>query len=463
MLPEGWRFRGNEKKPNSKHFLSYEVTMFKSYRKAQEYISSFMSEMDLERFAAYADGESKVNRNSSYEWVDDPSLPKGWRSRFSESKKFYLAPTSEQFPVRRLVLKFMVEKNYPEEDLEKTRSSLGEEGWRGSTLLPEGWRFRPKEKSKSGAKDFLTKDGMYFKSFKTAREYAAANCSPAEVMKLDEFAEGESKVNRTSSYEWVDDPSLPKGWRRRFSESKKFYLAPTNEQFPVRRLVLKFMVEKNYPEEDLEKTRSSLGEEGWRGSTLLPEGWRFRPKEKSKSGAKDFLTKDGMYFKSFKTSKQYATANCSPAEVTMLDEFALEESRRSRLSEVSYNWEKDDSLPEGWKLRRIKGPKGKVFLLAPNGDSFPTRQSALRFLIQNEMKQSDIEKMREGLHCENWLSHNLLPKGWKMRSAGKDKNSKVFLTREAKFISGYKQAAIFIKESKKLSKRDSERFVHTYE
>ena len=331
------------------------------------------------------------------------------------------------------------------------------EGWQEHPLLPEGWRFRGSEK-KLNSKRFLSYEVTMFKSFRKAQEYISSYMSEEDLERFAAYAEGESKVNRSSSYEWVDDPSLPKGWRSRLSEAKKFYLAPTNEQFPVRRLVLKFMVEKNYPEEDLEKTRSSLGEEGWKESALLPEGWRFRPKE-HKTGAKDFLTKEGVFFKSFKTTKEYAAANCSPAELTKLDEFAVEESRKSRLSEVIYNWKEDESLPEGWKLRHIKGPRGKVFLLAPNGDTFPTRQSALRFLVQNEMKQSDIEKMREGLHCENWHSHNLLPKGWKMRSAGKEKNSKVFLTREAKFISGYKQAAIFIKESKKLSNRDAARFV----
>ena len=318
--------RGGEKKVNSKHFLSYEVTLFKSYRKAKEYICNFMSEEDLARFAAYAEGESKVNRTSSYEWTEDPSLPKGWKSRLYEAKKFYLAPTGEQFPVRRLALKFMVENYYPVEDLEKTRISLGEEGWKESPLLPEGWRFRKKE-HRSGP-------------------------------------------NR---------------------------------------------------------------------------------------GSMDFLTKEGVHFKSFKTTREYAEANCSQTDVAKLDEFAVEESRKNRLTEVGYNWEEDESLPEGWKLRHIKGPKGKVFYLAPNGDSFPTRQSALRFLIQNDMRQSDIEKMREGLHCENWHSHNLLPKGWKMRSS--EKNTKVFLTKEAKFISGYKQAAIFINESKKLSKGDADRSV----
>ena len=135
MLPEGWRVRGSEKKMNVKEFLSYEVTMFKSYRKAQEYISSYMSEKDLERFAAYAEGESKVMRSSCYEWMDDPSLPKGWRSRLSEAKKFYLAPTNEQFPVRRLVLKFMVEKNYPEDKKSNNLTSISEVcDWKSSAL-----------------------------------------------------------------------------------------------------------------------------------------------------------------------------------------------------------------------------------------------------------------------------------------------------------------------------------------
>ena len=45
-----------------------------------------------------------------------------------------------------------------------------------------------------------------------------------------------------------------------------------------------------------------------------------------------------------------------------------------------------------------------------------------------------------------------------MRSNEKTKNTKVFLTRDAKFISGYKQARIFIEESKELTKKDLLRF-----
>ena len=333
------------------------------------------------------------------------------------------------------------------------------DGWQEHPLLPEGWRVRAGEK-KVNSKQFLSYEVTLFKSYRKAKEYICSFMSEEDLARFAAYAEGESKVNRTSSYEWTEDPSLPKGWKSRLSEAKKFYLAPTGEQFPVRRLALKFMVENYYPVEDLEKTRISLGEEGWKESPLLPEGWRFRKKEHRSGpnrGSMDFLTKEGVHFKSFKTTREYAKANCSQTDVAKLDEFAVEESRKVRLTEVGYNWEEDESLPEGWKLRHIKGPKGKVFYLAPNGDSFQTRQSALRFLIQNDMRQSDIEKMREGLHCENWHSHNLLPKGWKMRSS--EKNTKVFLTKEAKFISGYKQAAIFINESKKLSKGDADRSV----
>ena len=279
----------------------------------------------------------------------------------------------------------------------------------------------------------------------------------ADLARFAEYAEGELKAARTTSFEWTEDPSLPEGWKSRMSEAKKFYLAPTNEQFPVRRLVLRFMVEQGYSEADLEVTRRSLVEEGWTESDLLPADWRFRSNPK-KPGTNYFLTKDGLYFKSLKTTRDYAALNCSHDILKKLEEFAIFESRKSRLEEVSSTWEEDESLPQGWKLRHIEGVKGRIFYLAPNGDSFPSRQSALRFLIQNGKSQPDIEKMREGLHCENWYSHSLLPIGWKMRSTEKAKNIKVFLTRDAKFIPGYKKAAMFIKTSKEFSKTDSTRF-----
>ena len=117
-------------------------------------------------------------------------------------------------------------------------------------------------------------------------------------------------------------------------------------------------------------------------------------------------------------------------------------------------WEEDGSLPQGWKLRHHAGPKGKIFYLAPNGDSFDTRVQALRFLISNEMEGR--EKMRMGLGVENWHSHPLLPRGWKLRSREGEKNSKTFLTKDATTITGYKQAARYIKD--KLTEKEVARF-----
>ena len=181
----------------------------------------------------------------------------------------------------------------------------------------------------------------------------------ADLARFAEYAEGESKAARTNSFEWTEDPSLPKGWRSRMSEAKKFYLAPTNEQFPVRRLVLRFMVEQGYSEADLEVTRRSLVEEGWTESDLLPAGWRFRSNPK-KPGTNHFLTKDGLYFKSLKTTRDYAALNCSHDILKKLEEFAIFESRKSRLEEVSSTWEEDESLPQGWKLRHIEGVKQRL-------------------------------------------------------------------------------------------------------
>ena len=458
MLPEGWRVKGFGTRTNNKYFLSFEATYFRSSKQAQAYISSYMSEADLARFVRYAKGESKVRTITSSEWEDDPTLPKGWKTRDSDAKKFFLAPTNEQFPVRRLVLKFMVEKGYPKHQVELTRKSLAEDGWRESPLLPDGWRFRANQKT-SYTKVFLTKEGAYFKSMKTAREFAETNCTQAEVTMLDEFAIEESRKGRMDEkgYNWEEDESLPKGWKLRHVEGPKgkvFFLAPNGDSFPTRQSALRHMIEEGYSKADVELTRSKLVDEGWKESPLLPLRWRFRPKTSEKKlGVKDFLTSNCKMFKSFKTAREFAVDNCTPAEVSKLDEFSKEDTRKCRL-EASYNWLKDKSLPEGWKLRHVEGPKGWVFYLAPNGDSFPTRVGALRFLIENKMSLTDIEQMRDGLHSENWHPHKLLPEGWRMRSNEKTKNTKVFLTRDAKFISGYKQARVFIEESKELTKKD---------
>ena len=125
-----------------------------------------------------------------------------------------------------------------------------------------------------------------------------------------------------------------------------------------------------------------------------------------------------------------------------------------RWSDPLARWEEDSSLPQGWKLRRHSGPKGKTFYLAPNGDSFDTRVQALRFLITNDMEGR--EKMRSGLGVENWHSHPLLPRGWRLRAREGEKNSKTFLTKDAITITGYKQAARYIKD--KLTEKEVARF-----
>ena len=109
---------------------------------------------------------------------------------------------------------------------------------------------------------------------------------------------------------------------------------------------MRFMVEQGYSEADLEVTRRSLVEEGWTESDLLPADWRFRSNPK-KPGTNYFLTKDGLYFKSLKTTRDYAALNCSHDILKKLEEFAIFESRKSRLEEVSSTWEEDESLPQG--------------------------------------------------------------------------------------------------------------------
>ena len=202
LLPAGWKVRAQEDKANSKDFLSKEVTVFKSYRKALEYISTYMGEGELVNFQLYSAEESKVSRTTNYQWEHHPSLPHGWKMRTSDAKKFYLAPTNEQFPVKRLALKFMVERGDPEEEVEVMRRGLEDEGWRADPLLPQGWRFRTQDKKQANSNHFLTRDGTFFKSFKTAAGHvrASSSYSEGEEARLQQFAVEGSRRNRAAVY-----------------------------------------------------------------------------------------------------------------------------------------------------------------------------------------------------------------------------------------------------------------------
>ena len=53
-------------------------------------------------------------------------------------------------------------------------------------------------------------------------------------------------------------------------------LSPENRHFSGRRLALKYLIDKSYPEEDIEEMRKCLKYDGWFEDPRLPLKWLYR-------------------------------------------------------------------------------------------------------------------------------------------------------------------------------------------
>jgi hypothetical protein len=150
-------------------------------------------------------------RNSGYVWEDtDPSLPAGWRSRQSNSKKFYMAPDGAQFATRRLA------------------------------ILPVNWRLKLDWKSRLGGRKqwFLSPDGQQFpnrraglrsrRSSSRRRLRRCGKCCGTRAGRpgstcLTTGSSGSrggpasttAALSSPRTGSWEPDPALPAGYRRR--------------------------------------------------------------------------------------------------------------------------------------------------------------------------------------------------------------------------------------------------------
>ena len=208
-------------------------------------------------------------------------------------------------------------------------------------------------------------------------------------------------------YTWDKDDSIPAGWKSRFWSSKTYFLSPESEQFQSRVAILTNLSSLGYPEEDLEKVRSSLSVDGWQENDLLPTGWRF----KRGSGSKP-LTAEDFQINCFESALVYTESKPEAFSVEETEALKLFQGNQSaQARSVKYYWNEDDkSVPAGWKCR-WGGPR--MYFLSPEGLQFPSRAAVLQFMIQQSSQQQLVEEVRGlAFQYEVWSSHHLLHHGW---------------------------------------------------
>jgi len=104
------------------------------------------------------------------------------------------------FPCFRNAVRWMLDQNWNTEETNLMRRHLVKEGWHDHSLLPEGWKVKGHDK-KINSKQFLSHEAIFFKSYKKAQEHIREYMTEADLARFAEYAEGESKAARTTSFQ----------------------------------------------------------------------------------------------------------------------------------------------------------------------------------------------------------------------------------------------------------------------
>jgi len=108
--------------------------------------------------------------DAGYLNCEEPFL-KGWTYKsvvtgVKKQWKCFKSPTGIRLKGRRLVLKYMIEKNFPEEQIFLLRKSFEEEGWKSDDKLPNNWFYRNDKRLQ-----FLSSSGNFYNSKEQALKF----------------------------------------------------------------------------------------------------------------------------------------------------------------------------------------------------------------------------------------------------------------------------------------------------
>ena len=357
--------------------------------------------------------------NTGDDWVTVESLPAGWKLRETKSyvvgleKRVHIKdPNGKYFSCRRLALKFMIESQHTEDQVEIMRSMLDFEGWKYDTLLPKGWRLKTDGRPFDRSISFLSSDATILKGIKAAESFLNADKSYSnlDLSNLRSVYSEYTNVKRYNDFTWNENENLPSGWRERVTKSRKhFYLAPKGKvQFSSGKSALQYMIKEGVSEEDQARMRKVMKAEGWLESKFLPEGWTF--KSRNSNGTRvSLLSSEGACFYGFHNATEYLKTSIVYTDHDVEGLKLLQEDLSGNRRNESSIFTKSDTLSQGWKSRQTIS--GKMFFLAPDGKQFSGQRSALQYMIQEKFSD-DVKAMKILMKEQGWKESKYLPIDW---------------------------------------------------
>ena len=402
----GWEGRNSKDRvvpQSSIILLSREGYYFTSFKTAVQHMkkTSSYALVDYDNLRVLQRSISNNLTKSREDWTQDTkTLPDGWKKRTSDKIEFFLRPDGRQFKSRMCALQSMIKDNCSTEDINSMRAKLCHEGWKADDLLPDNWFYKrtPTYYGNKQSVDYevLTSSGDHLQSLRAAAKFMTKHFYPEEYEKnFEEFVRKQMKDNVLGMHTWLTDDSVPYGWKYRqgeHSESRKYFLSPSGEQFLTAFTAVQFMISQKYEEPSLEIMRAHLQEEGWDHCSEIPEGWQQKVKSNNKSY--QYLSKEGDHLMNAKTALEYLErGNSKNVDIALIKARVKAEEVKV---EDKYKWTESGTLPDGWKVRRKMSSSRKMieFFLAPDGKMIRGKSSALEHLKSMKHSPGDFVKMK---------------------------------------------------------------------
>ena len=413
-------------------------------------------------------------------WETSDTVPEGWKvCNTNDGNQKIKCPDGSSHLNRRVALKYMVLKNYPQEQIEAMRDCTKADGWEENEKIPKNWRFKT-YKSKEGktVRRFMVETGIEFESIASVVRFMEA--SP-EVYSTTEIENVKSLLpvpvsvlsqapfklpKNVTDVEWIDnDPTVPESWKIGLStiDGKQRLLCPDGSQLATRRLALKYLVCKQFPQEEIEAMRTCTKAEGWEVNGKLPSSWRFKvcKTEKEDKFRKFIMSDSGELLNTIASAVRYMESKgYSKTEIDELQSLAQGPEKAVSLKPQKTqrpNWIEDvATLPEGWKVSNLENRNQK--LLCPDGSKHANRREALKYMVTNNFPQNEIEVMRLCTKSEGWEEHEKLPFNWRLKiKIVKSNGSRKFLmTNEGKLFNRITFAVAYMKEAGNYSHKEIE-------
>lgn len=316
-------------------------------------------------------------------WIDDPTLPAGWKTRQHFREQSPLSSGNK------------IDTYY---------------------MSPEGRQFR----SKWRIVEFMEASGTYCKEEIEWVKGAIQTPRPAEPLRGTVQQQPPKERSDKLKRNWKeDDPTVPKGWKIAWTttsdnRSKIAFMSPDKRIFHSRKAAIQHMMQAGtYDPDDIVKMTSGLnvllnvGKEWLTGDDTLPPGWKIRShrwwcqKRNSYRIHYEFLSPQNEFFKSRKAVVEHMVqsgnynqdeiekvkAQNAPSQPDKNSKKKPSAISRQDLSPCNplIGWKTGNTtLPPGWKIKRHEYANQTVyFYMSPKGDIIKSRRAVMDYMFDD--------------------------------------------------------------------------------